>query len=131
MRLLACAVALGLSSVAFADASAPARSTLPIHSGKVGQAPVEVVFDYLKERIADERGLGEYRTLSIEQQGKGGEVPDQVSLRVEMKGLLDDAVAAQRYRLTMHFDEVWQIEHVQHSWQCRRGKPGWTQRPCP
>ncbi|GHD57306.1 hypothetical protein [Jeongeupia chitinilytica] len=132
MRALLCAVVLCLSGAALADASAPAvAAPLPVYTGKPGHAPVEVAFDYLKDRIADEHGLGEYRQLVIDQQGKGGEIPDQVALRVEMRGLLDDAVAVQRYVFAMRFDDVWKIDAVRQDWQCRRSKKGWTQRPCP
>ncbi|BCL75724.1 hypothetical protein JHS3_14600 [Jeongeupia sp. HS-3] len=130
MRSMVFALLLFVAGSGFAaDDAAPA--TL-IYSGKPGRAPVEVVFDYLKDRIADEHGLSEYRTLSITQQGKGGEIPDHVSLSVQMKGLLDDAVAAQRYTFTLSFDGVWKIDTAHQDWQCRRGgKKGWTQRPCP
>ncbi|AOX99787.1 hypothetical protein [Jeongeupia sp. USM3] len=130
MRALLLAVALGFGGTAFA-ADAPAKAAAPIYTGKPGHAPVEVVFDYLKDRIADEYGLSEYRNLTIVQQGKGGEIPDHVSLKVEMQGLLDDAVATQRYAFALRFDDVWKIDAVRQDWLCRRGQKGWTQRPCP
>ncbi len=105
-----------------------------IYTGKVGSAPVQVAFDYLKDRVANEYGIGEYRELLIQQKSASAENTKKVSLALQMQGLLDDSVKAQRYQFTLNFNDelnVWLIDSVKQDWQCRRGaSKGWTQKPC-
>lgn len=131
---------LVMSSIALAQdpASAePVASSKPeviIAKGKVGQAPVQLVYDYLADRIANEYGVSEFQHLQITQKSASAEDFSKVSLEVVQTGLLDDAIAAQRYRFTLDVNEqqqVWQIKSVSQEWQCRRGnKKAWTQKPC-
>lgn len=115
------------------DASAPAavKPARPvIHRGEIGQTPVEAAFRYLKDRIADERGIANYQQLRIAQQSKGEDV-QHVKLEIETRGLLDDAIAAQRFKFALSFEgEVWVVDSASQDWQCRRGGKGWTQKPC-
>ncbi|QLI80163.1 hypothetical protein HZU75_00650 [Chitinibacter fontanus] len=129
-----------LSSIALAQDPAstePVVSSKPeviIAKGKVGQAPVQLVYDYLADRIANEYGVSEFQNLQITQKSAGAEDFSNVSLEVLQTGLLDDAIAAQRYRFKLNVNEesrVWQIKSVSQEWQCRRGnKKAWTQKPC-
>ena len=120
----------------FAALSAPAlaEATPVIYTGKLGMAPVQVVYDYLKERVADEYGVGEYRELSIKQRAASGEQFGQVAIELQQQGLLDDATKTQRYQLSLSLNEaskLWQIDGVKQDWQCRRGaSKAWTQKPC-
>ncbi|WP_348945323.1 hypothetical protein ABHF33_01600 [Chitinibacter sp. FCG-7] len=128
--------ALLLSSLVMAEdtATAAAKVDVVIAKGKVGQAPVQVVYDYLADRISDEYGVGEYQNLHISQKAAGAEDFHQVALEVVQSGLMDDAIASQRYRFVLSVNEeakVWQIKSVTQDWQCRRGhKKAWTQKPC-
>jgi hypothetical protein len=129
-----------LSSIALAQDPAstePVASSKPeviIAKGKVGQAPVQVIYDYLADRITNEYGVSEYQNLQIKQKSAGAEDFTRVSVEVLQSGLLDDAVAAQRYRFNLAVNEelrVWEIKSVTQDWQCRRGnKKAWTQKPC-
>ncbi|WP_028454802.1 hypothetical protein [Chitinilyticum litopenaei] len=129
------ALLLGLLAPAWAAdevASAPAAAApaRPIFIGQPGDAPVQVAFAWLADRVADEHGLFEYQKLDIRQGGKG-EVVSSVDLALVMDGLLDDAVKSQRYQLKLSFvDNRWQIDAARQDWTCRRGGKAWTQRPC-
>ncbi|MGL4605667.1 MAG: hypothetical protein ACRCU9_16130 [Iodobacter sp.] len=50
---------------------------------------------------------------------------------MEIKGLMDDSVASERYRLSMSLvDEAWVIHSEQQDHTCRRGPAGYTQKLC-
>ena len=124
MRRVALCLSLLVCGSALAD-NAPV-----IFRGERGLAPVQVVYDYLKDRIADENGLGDYRTLDIKQQA-AGDNGEQIKVEVVIGGLHDDSVASQRYRIGLHLDDTgWIIDHADQDWKCRRGGKGWVTRPC-
>ncbi|QLG87282.1 hypothetical protein HQ393_02900 [Chitinibacter bivalviorum] len=122
------------SAAAKADVTIAKGTDITIAKGKVGQAPVQVVYDYLVDRISDENGLADYQTLQINQKSPKAEDYQNVTLEVIKSGLADDSVATQRYRFVMNFTDdthVWQIKSVKQEWQCRRGNSkAWTQKPC-
>ncbi|GAA5785908.1 hypothetical protein GCM10007860_30720 [Chitiniphilus shinanonensis] len=125
-------VVLAADEAAVAEATAILAPTPVIHRGEPGQTPVEVAYRYLKDRVADEYGVADYRELRIAQQSKGEDFK-HVGLEVQMKGLTDDSVATQRFQFKLAFDDAahaWVIDHARQDWQCRRGGKGWTQRPC-
>ncbi|SMC16964.1 hypothetical protein SAMN02745857_00295 [Andreprevotia lacus DSM 23236] len=127
MRIAALVVALLTAGAALAEDAAPAPV---LFRGERGLAPVPVVYDYLKDRIADEVGLSDYQTLSIKQLRKG-EDREHVQVEVVMAGLTDDAIASQRYLLALHVEESgWVIDSAKQDWKCRRGGKGWTNKPC-
>ena len=119
---------------AFASSAMADEPRKPLYTGQLGQAPVQVMFDYLKNRIADEYGIGEYRELVIKQRAAGPENFKKVSIEAQMQGVLDDSIKTQRFQLGMSFNEetsVWLIDTVKQDWQCRRGaSKSWTQKPC-
>ncbi|WP_156128967.1 MULTISPECIES: hypothetical protein [Chitinibacter] len=129
--LLAACVCVSSLAMAAESATTPA---VVIAKGKQGQAPVQVVYDYLLDRVANEYGIGEYQRLNIQQQSPSAEEFNQVNLTLTKEGLLDDSVATQRYRFVLNFEPqagVWLINSVTQDWQCRRGnKKAWTQKPC-
>jgi hypothetical protein len=123
-----------LSSVVLAEEAATPEVKPPvvIAKGKQGQAPVQVVYDYLQDRISDEYGLSEYQNLQISQKTAKAEDYKNVSLNVVKAGLGDDSTASQRYQFALAFNDeaqVWAINSVKQDWQCRRSK-AWTQKPC-
>ncbi|KAF0812550.1 hypothetical protein IGB42_02839 [Andreprevotia sp. IGB-42] len=135
MRAIAAVLLLiALMPFAVADDAAPAAADAAaapvIFKGTRGLAPVQVVYDYLKDRIADEHGLADYQSLAIRQQAKG-EAGEQVQMEVVLAGLKDDAVASQRYQLGLVLaDSGWDINSARQDWKCRRGGKGWTTKPC-
>ncbi|MBM5570203.1 MULTISPECIES: hypothetical protein [Deefgea] len=106
----------------------------PIFTGQVGSAPVQVMYEYLQNRISNELGIGEYQQLVIKQTAAGPENFKQVQIETQLQGLLDDSVRTQRFQLSMSFNDatsVWLIDSVKQDWQCRRGNSrAWTQKPC-
>ncbi|TJZ73793.1 hypothetical protein [Chitiniphilus eburneus] len=125
-------MALAEDEAAVAAATDILKPVPVIHRGEPGQTPVEVAYRYLKDRIADEYGVAEYRDLRIGQQSKGEDFK-HVALAVQMSGLADDSVATQRFQFKLAFDDAssaWVIDSARQDWQCRRGGKGWTQRPC-
>ncbi|WP_255989890.1 hypothetical protein [Chitinolyticbacter albus] len=129
--LFAALLAGGACAEDVATAEAVASKPRPvIHRGEIGQTPVEVAFRYLKDHVADERGIASYQQLAIQQQAKGDDF-QHVKLDVEMKGLKDDAMASQRFKFTLSFEgKAWVVDSVSQDWKCRRGGKGWTQKPC-
>lgn len=129
MKTILVIMIAAISSMAMAD-----EPRKPLYTGQLGQAPVQVMFEYLKNRIADEFGIGEYRELVIKQSAAGPENFKKVSIEAQMQGVLDDSIRTQRFKLGMSFNEetsVWLIDTVKQDWQCRRGtSKGWTQKPC-
>ncbi|WP_027469391.1 hypothetical protein [Deefgea rivuli] len=129
MKTILVIMIAAISSMAMAE-----EPRKQLYTGQLGQAPVQVMFDYLKNRIADEYGIGEYRELVIKQRAAGPENFKKVSIEAQMQGLLDDSIKTQRFQLGMSFNEetsVWLIDTVKQDWQCRRGaSKGWTQKPC-
>ncbi|WP_035053264.1 hypothetical protein [Andreprevotia chitinilytica] len=113
----------------FAEDAKPV-SKPAIYKGERGLAPVPVVYDYLKDRIADERGFGDYKSLTINQVATSDD-GEHVRVEVVMNGLQDDSVASQRYQLGMSVgDNGWEIDSARQDWKCKRGGKGWTQWPC-
>ncbi|WP_028451815.1 hypothetical protein [Chitinilyticum aquatile] len=130
MGLLSAAPAWSADAPAAEAASGVAAASRPVYVGDAGAAPVQVVYAWLADRIADEHGLFDYQKLDIRQTGKGEDIR-QVEMVVQMDGLLDDSVKTQRYQLRLDFvGAQWQIVSARQDWTCRRGGKGWTQRPC-
>ncbi|WP_410498444.1 hypothetical protein [Chitinibacter sp. S2-10] len=110
-----------------------AKPEIIIAKGKAGQTPVQLVYDYLAERVSDEYGIGEYRQLSISQKTLKAEDYKNIALELQQSGLADDAITKQRFQFALGFNDetgVWQIKSVKQDWQCRRHTKKWTQRPC-
>ncbi|WP_373975738.1 hypothetical protein NT239_03015 [Chitinibacter sp. SCUT-21] len=132
LKMVCVSSALLLATHAMAEEAA--KPDVVIAKGKLGQAPVQIVYDYLADRIVNEYGVAEYRNLVITQKSAGAEDFSKVNVEVLQSGLPDDAVAAQRFRFTFDVNDqaqVWQMKSVTQDWQCKRSKKkAWTQKPC-
>ncbi|MEN9656950.1 MAG: hypothetical protein RL571_415 [Pseudomonadota bacterium] len=112
------------------SASLPAPAD-DVYKGAAGQPPVQVALAYLKDKISDPAGQFEYQGLDIKQRSQGEDF-SHAKLSVEIKGLMDDSVASERYRFKMAFvDSAWVITAEQKDHRCRRGIKGYTQKLCP
>ncbi|WP_293938225.1 hypothetical protein [Iodobacter sp.] len=102
-----------------------------VYQGAAGQPPVQVALAYLKDKISNPAGQFEYQGLDIKQRSQGEDF-SRTQLSVEIKGLMDDSVASERYRFKMGVvDSVWVITAEQKDHRCRRGVKGYTQKLCP
>lgn len=129
MKLLFATMMLVFAGTALAE-----QTPKPIFQGQPGAAPVQVMYQYLQNRITNEHGLGEYQQLVIKQTSAGPENFKQVKIELQLQGLMDDSVRNQRFQLGMSLNEAtssWTIDSVKQDWQCRRGNSrAWTQKPC-
>ncbi|AZN35938.1 hypothetical protein [Iodobacter ciconiae] len=117
-------ILLAGSSAAFA--ATPAL----LYQGDAGQHPVQVALAYLKDKISNSAGQFEYQRLDIRQRSQGEDF-SRTQVSVEMRGLMDDSVDSQRYRLKMAFvDTAWVIVEQQQDHSCRRGVKGYTKQLC-
>ncbi|MDW5418210.1 hypothetical protein R6242_16720 [Iodobacter sp. CM08] len=111
--------------------AAPSAAPAVVYKGEVGQPPVQVALAYLKDKISNSSGQFEYQGLDIKQRSQGEDF-SHTQLSVEIKGLMDDSVASERYRFKMAIvDSVWVITAEQKDQRCRRGIKGYTQKLCP
>ncbi|GGP18428.1 hypothetical protein [Silvimonas iriomotensis] len=116
---------------AAAPADASAKLPLPktIYRGRVGEAPVQVVFGFLGDHASDEVGLFDYSKLTLTQRASGKNL-QHAEIDVTMNGALEASRSALRYHLVLDYaDKTWFISAARQDWQCTGGK-GWTQRPC-
>ncbi len=114
-----------------APADASARLPLPktIYRGRVGEAPVQVVFGFLGDHAGNEVGLFDYSKLSLNQRASGKDL-QHAEIDVTMNGALENARSALRYHVVLDYaDKTWFISAVRQDWQCNNAR-GWTQRPC-
>lgn len=102
----------------------------PVYVGEAGLHPVQVAMAYLKDKVSNPAGQFEYQRLDIKQRSAGEDF-SHTRISVEIKGLMDDSVASERYRLSMSLvDEAWVIHSEQQDHTCRRGPAGYTQKLC-
>ncbi|MCX7204562.1 MAG: hypothetical protein NT086_00995 [Proteobacteria bacterium] len=128
MRKLLALVLLACSGAAF-SASSPATPAV-VYQGEAGLHPAQVALAYLKDKISNPAGQFEYQRLDIQQRSQGEDFA-HTQISVEIKGLMDDSVANERYRLKMAFvDAAWVITAEQKDHRCRRGVKGYTQQLC-
>jgi hypothetical protein len=121
-------VLLACSGAAFAATSSATPAV--VYQGEAGLHPVQVALAYLKDKISNPEGQFEYQRLDIQQRSQGEDFA-HAQISVEIKGLMDDSVANERYRLKMAFvDAAWVITAEQKDHRCRRGVKGYTQQLC-
>ncbi|NHQ88128.1 hypothetical protein HA050_18640 [Iodobacter sp. HSC-16F04] len=101
-----------------------------VYRGEAGQHPVQVALAYLQDKVSNSDGQFEYQRLDIQQRSQGEDF-SHAQVSVEIKGLMDDSVASERYRLKMVFvDAAWVITEQQQDHTCRRGAKGYTKQLC-
>ncbi|MGL4996337.1 MAG: hypothetical protein ACRC6G_09245 [Deefgea sp.] len=129
MKLILATMMIVLAGSAMAE-----EARKPLFTGQLGAAPVQVVYEYLGNRLTNELGIGEYQRLAIQQTLAGPENFKKVNIELQMQGLMGDSVRTQRFQLGLSFDDTtsaWLIDSAKQDWQCRRGNSkGWTQKPC-
>lgn len=104
--------------------------THPVFRGRVGEAPVQVVFNFLGDHASNEVGQFDYQKLSFNQTATDKD-RQQVNLDVTMLGTLESARAAQRFQFKLVYaDKIWFITAARQDWKCRSASNSWTQRPC-
>jgi hypothetical protein len=121
-------VLLACSGAVFS--ATPSATPVVVYQGDAGLHPVQVAMAYLKDKISNPEGQFEYQRLDIQQRSQGEDF-SHTQISVEIKGLMDDSVANERYRLKMAFvDTAWVITAEQKDHSCRRGFKGYTQKLC-
>ncbi|WP_188688365.1 hypothetical protein [Silvimonas amylolytica] len=117
------------AAAAPADASAKLPLPKSIYRGRVGEAPVQVVFGFLGDHASNEVGLFDYSKLILTQRASGKTL-QHAEVDVTMNGALEASRSALRYHLVLDYaDKTWFITAARQDWQCAGGK-SWTQRPC-
>lgn len=71
--------------------------------------------------------------LQITQRVSAGEFPEHATVTIEVSGLLDDSIAAEKYVFDMSYnDNLWQINNLVKTHQClpERGHQDFSPSPC-
>ncbi|MDF0606051.1 hypothetical protein HZU77_010365 [Neisseriaceae bacterium TC5R-5] len=98
--------------------------------GQAGELPLEVVMRFAKPRLGQD-GKFAYQTLRVLQHSQP-EAFDRANISLSYEGLMDDSIKGVRLQLRLSRDgSVWTINSVREDFSCRRGRNGWSVKPCP